>query len=194
MDTTTTPGKTETLPMLLARRIRQDLQFSRIFTVDLVATAAYLLATVAFYKMVFDPAMTLESKTFLVVLCGIYVLLHAGKIGLIFQLERKGGDARQFVGSGTLVQDGVYGWSRNPVYLVSIVQSAVWSVALVCLAASTGMHVVAALIATGLAYAHFWGIDRLVIPSEEAALKAVHPDEFAAYSAKVNRWFGHRAA
>ena len=194
MDTTTTPGKTETLPMLLARRIRQDLQFSRIFTVDLVATAAYLLATVAFYKIIYDPAVTLESKSLLFVLCGIYVLLHAGKVGLIFQLERKGGDARQFVGSGTLVQDGVYGWSRNPVYLVSILQSAVWSVALVCLAASTGMNAVAALIAVALAYAHFWGIDRLVIPHEEAALKAVHPDEFAAYAAKVNRWFGRRAA
>jgi protein-S-isoprenylcysteine O-methyltransferase Ste14 len=31
------------------------------------------------------------------------------------------------------------------------------------------------------------------MPTEEAMLRRLHPDEFDGYAARVNRWFGRRA-
>ena len=64
-----------------------------------------------------------------------YAALHMLKIGLVWYLERSGGDAREFVGSDHLVTGGFYAYSRNPVYLLSLFQSFVWSLILICLAA-----------------------------------------------------------
>ncbi len=36
--------------------------------------------------------------------------------------------------------------------------------------------------------------DLLVMPTEEAMLRRLHPDEFDGYAAKVNRWFGRAIA
>ena len=35
--------------------------------------------------------------------------------------------------------------------------------------------------------------DLVVMPTEEAMLRRLHPEEFDAYAARVNRWFGRRA-
>ena len=41
----------------------------------------------------------------------------------------------------------------------------------------------------------FWLINDLVVmPTEEAMLRRLYPADFDAYAARVNRWFGRRAA
>lgn len=172
-----------------ARRVKQDLQFSNIFSVDLVASFGYVTATLF---LVGDANPETVSVAALIALGAAYLALQAGKIWLIVDLEKRGGDARQFMGSDHLVTSGVYAFSRNPVYLVSLVQSALWSIALLCLARGQDAAGVGYALAPALLYAHYWGMDRLIVPNEEAALKAVHPEEFAAYAAKVRRWFGRR--
>lgn len=178
------------LPRFLARRVKQDLQFSNIFTVDLVASAGYVVATLLLAR---HAEATPARLAAMLALALLYAALHVGKISLIVYLEKRGGDARQFVGSPTLVTGGVYAFSRNPVYLVSIVQSLLWSVLLVLLSAGQVSGWVGYALAPALLYGHFLGIDRLIIPNEEAALKAAHPAEFAAYAGRVRRWFGRRA-
>ncbi len=174
---------------LVVRRVRRDLQFSNIFLVDLAASLAYALATLfVLSRDDFSCAGCLA----LIGLGVVYLGLHAAKIWLVMRLERQGGDARQFMGSERLVTAGFYSVSRNPVYCLSLAQSLIWSLALV--AASTGEQAagVAYALAPLLLYAHYWGMDRLIVPNEEAALRRRHPAEFDAYCARVRRWFGRR--
>ncbi len=88
---------------------------------------------------------------------------------------------------------GFYAWSRNPVYVVSLIESFLWSILLVILAQGQEAAVIGYALAPALLYGHYWGMDRLIVPHEEAALKSGHPEEFAAYCASVRRWFGRRA-
>lgn len=175
----------------LLRRIRQDLQFSGIFLCDLGAAAAYAIATVYLLHAVVLPLCALAEIGVLAVLV---LAAQAVKILWVISLEKRGGDAREFVGSATLVTDGVYGFSRNPVYLAAIVQSLFWSLILLRGAivppADPLLFASALLIPVG----HFLSIDKLIIPNEEAALKRVHPEAFAAYASRVNRWLGWRKA
>lgn len=181
-------GPDTSLVAFIARRLRQDVQFSRIFLVDLCATLGFASATALFVWWI-DPA----DPTPLVLAAAAYALLFIVKIGLVVRLETKGGDAREFVGSETLVSDGAYAFSRNPVYVVALLESAVWAaglVGLVCAEGGPGEAAAGAAAALTLLYGHYWGIDRLVIPHEEAALRARHPEAFDAYCARVRRWFG----
>jgi protein-S-isoprenylcysteine O-methyltransferase Ste14 len=168
-------------------RVKSDLQFSNIFTVDLVSSAAYAAATV---YLLHQTTLPPSHMIVLGALAWIYVLLHVGKLLLVIYLERKGGDAREFVGSEKLVTSGVYAYTRNPVYLISIIQSVVWSVLLAALAEAGISAWIGYVLAIILLYAHFWGMDRLIVPHEEAALNRAHPVEFPAYCARTPRWFG----
>lgn len=174
----------------VAYRVRRDLQFSRIFLVDFVASGAYAAMTLLLLALRWPP----EQGAVALICAGIgYALFLAIKILLVVYLEKCGGDARAFVGSSKLVTHGVYAFSRNPVYVVSLIQSLCWSLGLIGLG-FTG-HPYAALAwlsAPALLYGHYWGMDRLIVPNEEAALQATHPAEFAAYCARVNRWIGWR--
>ena len=172
-----------------AGRVRRDLQFSRIFTVDLVASAGYVAATLFFLQ---DAEASPLGLALILALIAAYAGLHVAKIFLIIHLERQGGDARQFVGSDTLVTSGFYGWSRNPVYAVTIVQSLIWTLLLARLACGQPMAWLGYLVAPLLLAGHFRGIDRLVIPHEEAALRNAHPEAYALYARQVRRWFGRR--
>jgi len=175
----------------LVRRIREDLQFSGIFLCDLGAAAAYAVATVYLLHAV---ALPLRAVAEIGVLALFIIAAQAVKILWVISLEKRGGDAREFIGSETLVTDGVYGFSRNPVYLVAIVQSVIWSLLLLrgAFAGPADLFLVAAalLIPVG----HFLGIERLIIPNEEAAMMRAHPEAFAAYANRVNRWFGWKKA
>ncbi len=175
---------------LAARRIRRDLQFSRIFLVDLAATFAYGATTL----LLLGPgAPTPQGARVLLAAGAAYGLLLALKIALVIYLEKRGGDARQFMASETLVTGGVYAFSRNPVYVVSLLQSLVWSLGLIGFAlARETPCALSSLMAPALLYGHYWGMDRLIVPNEEAALRTRHPDAFAAYCGRVNRWFGRR--
>lgn len=182
------PGRSE-LWQFLQDRVKRDLQFSNIFLVDLTVSMAYALSTVVLLsRNELSPGAALG-----VAICVLtYAALHVGKVMLIVHLEKQGGDARQFVGSEQLVTEGVYGWSRNPVYLISLVQSLFWSLGLICLTADTPDRMFGFVLAPLLVYAHYWGQDRLIIPNEEAALLQRHPVDFPAYCARVNRWFGRK--
>jgi protein-S-isoprenylcysteine O-methyltransferase Ste14 len=170
----------------LSRRFYRDLQFSRIFLVELSVTAAYLAATALF--MLVDAPPSAESLVLLVL---PYSALFFLKIALVVYLERRGGDAREFAEPDQLVTTGAYALSRNPVYLISLAQSFVWSIGLYGLGVAGLLGFVAATFAApALLYVHFLAIDRLIVPFEEAALRGRHPEAFAAYCARVHRWFG----
>lgn len=173
--------------VFLLERIRRDLQFSIIFRVEFVASMGYAAMTVFLLDR---DDLTPQGAPILMRLALLYAALHVAKIMLVIDLERRGGDTREFVGSEELVTTGVYAYSRNPVYVLSIAQSFVWSLALVCLGAGGRDALIAFTLAPLLLYGHYWGIDRLIIPNEEAALEQKHPEAFAAYRARVRRWVG----
>jgi protein-S-isoprenylcysteine O-methyltransferase Ste14 len=175
----------------LIRRIHQDLQFSRIFVCDFFAAAAHAIATICLLVMVRLPQDAVRDMAALAI---IYAVLHAIKIVMVIYLERQGGDAREFVGSESLVTTGVYSYSRNPVYVLSIAQSILWSILLLRGASSTSLELAVIATAIMIPIGHFLSIDRLVIPNEEAALKEAHPKAFADYARGVNRWLGWRKA
>ncbi len=184
----TTRDRIISLGEFAARRLRADLQFSRIFLVDLMASGGYVLATLAAAR----DAATSGGVEIIVGLAACYALLQIAKIFLVIGLEQRGGDAREFVGSGALVTDGPFALSRNPTYVLSIAQSALWSVLLVILGYGQPAAPVFHALAAALLYGHFWGVDRLVIPHEEAALRRAHPQAFDAYAASVPRWLGRQ--
>jgi protein-S-isoprenylcysteine O-methyltransferase Ste14 len=93
-----------------------------------------------------------------------------------------------------LVTDGIYGYSRNPAYLVTIVQNLLWSLLLVVTVIGHSVSVVALAVILVLPLAHFLVLDRIVIRQEEADLARWHPAAFAGYAASVNRWIGRRQA
>jgi len=181
-------NKASSILAFIAQRIRQDLQFSRIFLVDFAASASYAATTLILLGLG-DPT---EGGARALIFAALgWVLFFALKILLVVYLEKRGGDAREFVGSETLVTSGVYGLSRNPVYVMSLLQSLCWSLGLVGLGASGHPYAcLAYLAAPALLYGHWWGMDRLIVPHEEAALRAKHGAAFDAYCARVRRWFG----
>ncbi len=170
-------------------RVRRDLQFSNIFRVDFTASIAYSAATLFFLA---GAELSPQLAPVLLELVSTYAVLHAIKILLVIYLEKQGGDAREFIGSEQLVTRGVYAFSRNPVYVLSLVQSFVWSLILICLGAGSPHAWLSYALAAALLYGHYWGMDRLIIPHEEAALRRRHPEAFATYCARVRRWFGRR--
>lgn len=174
----------------IAQRIRRDLQFSRIFLVDFAASAAYVATTLILLRLANPTAGGVRALLFAALGWALFFTL---KIVLVVYLEKRGGDAREFVGSETLVTSGLYAWSRNPVYVMSLIQSLCWSVGLAGLGLSGHPSGGLALLAApALLYGHWWGMDRLIVPHEEAALRARHGQAFAAYCARVRRWLGRR--
>lgn len=85
-------------------------------------------------------------------------------------------DPRNPAKTSALVSDGVYGFTRNPMYLGFVLVLAGW----VAFLASP------ALIALVAAYAFY--LDKVQIPPEEAALKARFGAAFEEYAARVRRW------
>lgn len=172
----------------LSRRIGRNLQFSRIFLVELGFTGAYLAATAL---LIFFNAPSSSELLPPIALSLAYAALFFYKIALVHYLERRGGDAREFRASERLVTTGAYALSRNPVYVLSLAQSLVWSLGLVLLGVPGPRgFCAAALAALTLLYGHFLALDQLIVPHEEAALRGRHPEAFAAYCARVGRWFG----
>ncbi|MEK4034863.1 hypothetical protein WOA01_18575 [Methylocystis sp. IM2] len=70
---------------LAVRRLRQDLQFSRIFLVDLAATSAYAAATLLLLHL---SAPTPQGARAVLVAGAVYGLLLALKLGLVVYLEK----------------------------------------------------------------------------------------------------------
>ena len=175
----------------LMRAIGRQIEFSPIFISDASVAVAYSIATASL--IIATDATVVASPHFLA-LAAIIALAQVAKVGQVIALGRRGGDARAYEKSGALVTDGAYGFSRNPTYLITFVQNLFWSALLIhepgVFQAMPGL----ALAAFAIPVLHFLAIDKWVIPKEEADLRRSHADEFAAYCARVNRWFGSRAA
>lgn len=181
----TLTGEQASLVRLAARRVWRDLEFSRIFWVEFAATASFGATTALLAALHAPTVLGLQA---LMAAALAYALLLAIKVALLLSLEKRGGNAREFM-AAELVTTGVYALSRNPVYVVSLAQSLAWSLGLLGLGtASLPSGVLACLAAPALLYGHYWGIDRLIVPNEEAALRAKHPKVFESYCARVNRW------
>ena len=168
----------------------QQLEFSRVFKFDLIAVSAYATATVHLYDASAQtvPALA-EIAGFAVIL-----LLQIAKIMLVLLLDWRGGDARTFKQSHVLVTDDIYGYSRNPAYLTTVVQNVMWSLLLLSGMVDAQANIEVIAVAVIVPLTHFISVDRLVIPREEAELRRWHPEAYAAYANRVDRWIGRRVA
>jgi len=93
-----------------------------------------------------------------------------------FRFDQAGTPIRPFEPSTALVTDGLFAWSRNPVYVAMI-------------AALAGIAVVLGTPTPFLVIPVFaWIIRRRFIEVEEPMLEAAFGDEYRAYKARVRRW------
>ena len=95
--------------------------------------------------------------------------------------------------SSALVTDGPYAWSRNPTYALAMLQFLLWAALAFYLLALGPWRWTLAIAAVGLPALFFLVNDRIVMPTEEAMLRSLHPEEYDAYAARVRRWFGRKA-
>jgi protein-S-isoprenylcysteine O-methyltransferase Ste14 len=164
------------------------IEFSPSFISDCAVSSAYVLVTAFLYVASAHTAPTTEAVIFIAV---IVLEAQATKVALMFSLDRRGGDAG-LGQSHKLVTDGLYGFSRNPAYLITIVQNMLWSLLLLLTILGGRADTIAVLVIVALPVIHFFVLDRLVIRQEERNLARWHPAAYAAYAANVNRWIGRR--
>jgi len=169
------------------RYCADKIEFSPSFVCDLSISLVYVLATAYLFVASAHTAPSTEAVIFIAV---IVLEAQATKVALMFSLDRRGGDAGSSR-SHTLVTDGVYSFSRNPAYLVTIVQNVLWSLLLLMISAAL-IGPVAIAVIVALPLVHFVMLDRIVIRAEEKNLARWHPAGYAAYAGQVNRWFGRR--
>lgn len=92
------------------------------------------------------------------------------------QMRRHQTAIEPWKGASRLLQTGLFGFSRNPIYLGFTITYAGFAVAM-------DSPVALALMLVAIIV-----IDRLVIPREEAHLSAVFGAEYDSYRQKVRRW------
>ncbi len=97
-----------------------------------------------------------------------------------FRRRRTTVDPRYPERASALVADGIYRWTRNPMYAGFVA---------VALGAAAALGSVLALAGPGLLAAY---LDRRQIPAEERALRARFGAAFDAYADTVRRWVGRR--
>jgi len=166
-------------------------KFAATFVIDLLASLAFVAAVLPPWAADFDRGLIM-APTFLI---GVLILMsYAGKVLVIAHLDKHGGDARTYVKSSALVTDGPYAWSRNPTYALAMLQFLLWAALAFYLLALGPWRWTLAIAAIGLPALFFLVNDRIVMPTEEAMLRKLHPEEYDAYAARVRRWFGRRPA
>ena len=157
------------------------------FIVDLSVSFVYAVFLGRLWNGVHDKAMAmLVAAPFI----GLIMLCYLGKILVIRFLERRGGDARTYVLSNALVTDGPYAWSRNPTYLLALIQFLLWSALLLVLQAFGTVEALPLAVACLAPLIFFVLTDRVNIAREDKRLAAKHPEAFAEYSKRVGRWIG----
>ncbi len=113
-------------------------------------------------------------------------LLAAGGLGVAsagvaaFRRQRTTVDPRYPERATTLVAEGVYRWTRNPMYLGFVV---------VAVGAAAALGSPLALLGPGLLALY---LDRVQIPAEEQALRDRFGASFESYAHTVYRWLGRR--
>ena len=161
------------------------------FIIDLAFSAWCLIGIAPVWRHALARGAVVTVPTF--ALLALILACYFGKTLTIGHLDGRGGDARAYVKSGALVTTGPYGWSRHPTYALAMLQFLLWAAlgAYVQAFAPWSAGLMAALIGAPLGF--YLINDLVVMPTEEAMLRRLHPDEFDAYAARVNRWFGRRA-
>ncbi|MGD0184802.1 MAG: methyltransferase [Roseiarcus sp.] len=174
-----------------AEAAAKKFKFAATFVIDLAFSLLFVAAVVPVWAGEMDRGLVL-APTFLL---GVLILAcYAGKVFVIAHLDKAGGDARTYVKSSALVTDGPYAYSRNPTYLLAMVQFLLWSALAFYLQAFAPWRPTMLAAAILLPALFFLVNDRVVMPTEEAMLRRLHPDEFEAYASRVRRWLGRRAA
>jgi protein-S-isoprenylcysteine O-methyltransferase Ste14 len=165
-------------------------KFAATFVIDLAVSLAFVAMVLPPWREDFDRGLIM-APTFVL---GVLILAsYVGKVLVVAHLDKRGGDARTYVKSSALVTDGPYGWSRNPTYALAMLQFLLWAALALFLLALGPWRWTLAIAAIGLPALFFVVNDRIVMPTEEAMLRKLHPDEYDAYAARVRRWFGRRA-
>ena len=160
------------------------------FVIDLVVSLAFVAVVLPPWRADFARGLIM-APTFLL---GVLILVsYVAKVLVVAHLDKHGGDARTYVKSSALVTDGPYGWSRNPTYAVAMLQFLLWAALALYLLALGPWRWTLAIAAIGLPALFFLINDRIVMPTEEAMLRKLHPEEYDAYAARVRRWFGRKA-
>ncbi len=158
------------------------------FVIDLVVSALFVVAVLPTWRASMALSLGVNLVTFVLglALCGCYL----SKVFVVGHLDRRGGDARAYVKSSALVTDGPYGWSRHPTYALAMLQFLIWAALALFLQAVTPFNPLLLAAAVGLPVGFYLVNDRIVMPTEEAMLRKLHPEAFDAYAAQVRRWFG----
>jgi protein-S-isoprenylcysteine O-methyltransferase Ste14 len=165
-------------------------KFAATFVIDLLVSLAFVAVVLPCWAVDFGRG-PIMAPTFVI---GVLILAcYVGKVLVIAHLDRHGGDARTYVKSSALVTDGPYAWSRNPTYGLAMLQFLLWAALAFYLLALGPWRWTLAVAAIGLPALFFLVNDRIVMPTEEAMLRGLYPEEYDAYSARVRRWFGRKA-
>ena len=99
-------------------------KFAATFVIDLVVSLAFVAVVLPCWAVDFDRGVIM-APTFLL---GVLILVsYVGKVLVVAHLDKAGGDARTYVKSSALVTDGPYAYSRNPTYLLAMIQFLLWS-------------------------------------------------------------------
>jgi protein-S-isoprenylcysteine O-methyltransferase Ste14 len=174
-----------------AKAAPKAFRFAATFVIDLAFSLAYVAAVVPAWIGEMDRGLAM-APTFLI---GVLILVcYAGKVFVVAHLDKAGGDARTYVKSARLVTDGPYAYSRNPTYLLAMAQFLLWSVLALYLQAFAPWRATLLAAAILLPALFFLANDRVVMPTEEAMLRRLHPEAFDAYARRVRRWIGRTGA
>ena len=107
-----------------AKAAPKRFKFAATFVIDIAFSLLFVAAVVPVWRGEMDLGLVM-APTFLL---GVLILLcYVGKVLVIAHLDKAGGDARTYVKSSALVTDGPYAWSRNPTYLLAMIQFLLWS-------------------------------------------------------------------
>ena len=169
----------------------EKFELSPIFILDFISATAYVITTVYLFYM---SPRTVHAIVEIELIAVIVLGANFAKIALLLLVERRGGDSRTFRRSLVLVTDGVYRYSRNPVYLITFVQNLLWSLVLLFRIIDRHESLIMFAVVAIVPFIHFVGVNWLVIPKEEADLLQLHPITFSAYAKSVHRWIGRRIA
>jgi protein-S-isoprenylcysteine O-methyltransferase Ste14 len=172
-----------------AKAAPKRFKFAATFVIDLAFSLLFVAAVVPVWMAEMDRGLVM-APTFLL---GVLILAsYVGKVLVIAHLDTAGGDARTYVKSSALVTDGPYAYSRNPTYLLAMVQFLLWAALALYLQIFAPWRPTMLAAALLLPALFFLVNDWVVMPTEEAMLRRLHPEEFDAYAKRVRRWFGRR--
>lgn len=163
-------------------------RFAPTFVIDLIFSSAYAILFIQLWAHV---TLTISACAIAGGIEYALALCYVGKVLIIASLNQRGGDARTYVISSGLVTHGLYAYSRNPTYLLTLIQCGVWSTLLGFLQAFAPFEPLLVALSILLPILFFLVTDR-VITREDAALRAAHPQAFDDYSKKVGRWLGRK--